>query len=48
MKRSRADEEALKMHYPQPNDRRAELYQNAEPPLQAELDWIHRASAHSG
>ena len=40
MKRSRAEEEALKLLYPGPGDRRAELYQNAEPPLQQELDWI--------
>ena len=40
MKRSRAEEEALKALYPQPDDRRRELYQNAEPALREKLDWI--------
>ena len=40
MKRSRAEEEALKALYPQPDDRRRELYQNEEPALREKLDWI--------
>lgn len=50
-KRSRAEEEALKMLYPEPNDRRAELRQNAEPALQEELDriqsWLEENSRRS-
>jgi hypothetical protein len=38
MNRSRADEAALKALYPQPGDRRAELYQNAGQALREKLD----------
>jgi hypothetical protein len=40
MTRSRADEEALKMLYPHPDDRRAELCQNAGPLLREKLDEL--------
>jgi hypothetical protein len=40
MKRSRTGELAFRPNHPQPGDRRAELYQNAAPPLQKEPEWI--------
>jgi hypothetical protein len=40
MKRTRAEQEALKILYPNPGDKREELYLNAKPALQKKLAWI--------
>lgn len=50
MQRNRRDEEAYKMNYPQPGDRRAELYHSADQALREKLDgiqaWLEREYRH--